>query len=98
MTVYPIDVPRNHYRGTKPALREKAAQYNRDASILEAYLNRRIENDPTPIQDYTYGFVAVDVGLSLERVRNILLGVDGGYHGLTVAKSGEAWVQFHAAE
>lgn len=88
--LFPIHVPRSSYRGSKQSLREKASDYNRDAERLERYLNDRIEADPSPIQQYIYGFIAPDVGLSLERVREILFGVDCGHNGLTVAKSDDA--------
>lgn len=94
MKIFPIQVPRQRYRGTKPSLRQKAAEYNRDAARLEKYLNDRIEADPAPIQQYIYGFIAPDVGMSLDRVRDILFGVDCGHNGLTVAKSTEAWQRF----
>jgi hypothetical protein len=65
--------------------------YNRDADRLEKYPNDRIQADPSPIQQYIYGFIAPDVGLSLERVREILFGVDSGHNGLTAAKSDDAY-------
>lgn len=94
MRIYPISVPRKHYRGSKDAMRRKVAQYNDDAVALEKYLNERIEADPAPVQDYLYGFIARDVGMSIDRVTEILFGVDCGHNGLTVAKSAEAWKKF----
>jgi hypothetical protein len=90
MKVFPIHVPRHPYRGSNPSKRQKMMDYNRDADRLEKYLNDRIQADPSPIQQYIYGFIAPDVGLSVERVREILFGVDSGHNGLTVAKTGEA--------
>jgi hypothetical protein len=72
-------------------MRREAAQYNEDAAALEAYLNEQIEADPDPIQEYLYGLIAPDVGMSVARVAEILFGVDCGHNGLTVAKSVEAW-------
>jgi hypothetical protein len=91
MKVFPIHVPRSPYRGSKQSLRQKAADYNRDAARLEKYLNDKIQADPSPIQQYIYGFIAPDVGLTLERVREILFGVDCGHNGLTVAKTDDAY-------
>jgi hypothetical protein len=54
----------------------------------------QIEADPSPIQQYIYGFIAPDVGMSLARVTEILFGVDCGHNGLTVAKSADAWNKF----
>lgn len=94
MRVYPISVPRKHYRGNKASLRQQAADYNRDAVRVETYLNERIRSSPEPIQQYLYAFIAGDVGLAVDRVRDILFAVDGGHNGLTVAKSPEALRQF----
>ncbi len=94
MKVFPIHVPRKHYRGSKEAMRRRVSEYNQDAAKLEAYLNEQIQADPTPIQQYLYGFISPDVGLSVDRVREILFGVDCGHNGLTVAKSVEAWRDF----
>lgn len=94
MQAFPIHVPRKHYGGSKPALRQRAADYNRDAAMLERYINDRIQVRPDPIQQYIYGFIAADVGLSTERVRAILFAVDCGHNGITVAKSAEALQAF----
>lgn len=90
MKIYPISVPRKHYRGSKDSMRRKVAEYNQDAARLEKYLNEQIEADPSPIQQYIYGLIALDLGMSVERVTEILFGVDCGHTGLTVAKSAEA--------
>jgi hypothetical protein len=91
MKVYPIHVPRNLYRGSKESARRKAAEYNRDASALETYLNAQIQANESPIQQYFYRQIALEIGLPIERVQEILFGVDCGHNGLTVAKSSEAW-------
>lgn len=94
MKVYPISVPRKDYRGGKAAVRAKVAAYNADAERLESHLNGRIRDDPSPIQTYIYGYIALELGMPLDRIRDILFGVDCGHNGLTVAKSVEAWRQF----
>jgi hypothetical protein len=91
MKVFPIHVPRSRYRGGKPSLRQKASDYNRDAERLEKYLNDRIQASPSSVQQYIYGSIAPDVGLPLERVQEILFGVDCGHNGLTVAKTHDAF-------
>ncbi len=91
MITFPIRVGRASYRGSKAALREKAAAYNRDAAMLERYVNDRIHASPAPIQLFTYGAIAPAVGLSVARVSEILFSVDCGHTGLTVAKTDEAW-------
>jgi hypothetical protein len=87
MKVFPIRVPRKQYRGSKDFLRRKTVEYNQCAVRIERYLNDRIAADPNPIQSYTYEFIALDLDLTPEHVREILFGVDCGHNGLTVAKS-----------
>jgi hypothetical protein len=87
VAIYPIRVPRKYYRGKDEVKRFAVAQYNQDAERLEAYLNERIETDPKPVQQYIYGFIALDVGMSTSRVSEILFAVDCGHTGITVAKS-----------
>jgi hypothetical protein len=94
MKVYPIHVPRKQYRGSKQSTRQRAAEYNRDAMRLENYLNDHIRANPAAVQQYLYGFIASDLGLASDRVREILFGVDCGHNGLTVAKSEEALQAF----
>ena len=94
MKIYPIRVPRHPYGGNDPAKRRKKDEYNRDAAKLEAYLNEQISSDPQPIQQYDYGSIASEVDMPMERVADILFGVDAGHNGLTVAKSAEAWKKF----
>ena len=91
MKIYPIRVPRDRYTGRQEARRRKAAEFNRDAVTLERYLNERIEADPDPIQRFIYGFIAPDVGMTTDRVRDILFAVDCGHNGLIVAKSEAAY-------
>lgn len=87
MKAFPIHVPRKQYRGSNQAAKQRAADYNRDAMSLEAYLNEKIRSNPASIQQFRYGFIASDVGLSLERVREILFAVDAGHNGLTITKA-----------
>lgn len=93
MKVFPIRVPRKSYKGSKDFLRCKRAEYNQCAARIERYLNDRIEAGPSPVQVYIYGFIAPDLELTTERVREVLSGV-GGHNGLTVAKSPEALRDF----
>ena len=86
MTVYPVNVPRKHYRGTKSRLRQKARRYNEIAQICEDYLNRRIAERPEEVQQYTYAFMASDLNLTTAQVREVMFGVDAGHNGITVRK------------
>ncbi len=85
--VFPIRVPRKQYKGSKDSLRRKTVEHNQCAVRIERYLNDRIVADPNPIQTYTYEFIALDLDLTAEQVREILFGVDCGHNGLMVAKS-----------
>jgi len=86
MVSYPINVPRKHYGGAKPRLRQKASDYNRLARELEDYLNQRIAASDAETQTYLYPSIGRDTGIPLEIVRQILFGVDCGHNGLTVYK------------
>jgi hypothetical protein len=86
MKAYPLYVPRSSYRGSDPAKRRRAAEYSADAARLEEYLNARIKSNPNEVQQYFYGVIAPDVGMSEDRVREVLYRVDCGHNGLTVSK------------
>lgn len=94
MKIYPIHVHRSAYRGSNAAKRRRASEYDADAMRLERYLNLQIEADPSPIQQFIYGFIASRVGMSEGRVREILFRVDCGHNGLTVAKTEQDWRAF----
>ena len=87
MVTYPVRVPRDSYRGRNPQKRQKCSERNRIAQELEKYLNNAIAKDDSHIQQYCYGNIAIDTGLSVEMVREILFGVDCGHIGLTVIKN-----------
>ena len=82
MVRYPITVGRSSYRGNTPKGRQKAAEYNRDAAMLETHINNQIKNGQTGI--FSYSTIAREVGLSVERVTEILFTVDCGHTGFTV--------------
>jgi hypothetical protein len=90
MVEYPIRVPRDGYRGSQPRRKAKQREANQIAEKLEKYLNDKIAADPSDRQTYIYGFIAGDLGLPTEVVRDILFGVDGGHNGLTVIKNKSA--------
>lgn len=86
MIAYPIHVPRKGYRGAKPKIRRKVAERNRLAQELEDYLNSQIAVSDESIQQYLYYEIARETRIPIEKVRDILFGVDGGYNGLTVTR------------
>ena len=85
---YPIIIPRVSYNGPKIALKRKRACYNQDAAALEAYLNERVQHDSATTQTFLYRTIAMDVGLTERRVREILLNVSEAPDQLTVSKPG----------
>jgi hypothetical protein len=89
MKQYPIHVPRKTYRGSKPNLQLAAQEYNRVASELEKVVNQLIENSDKNVVQVSYHEVAGKTGYSVDRIRKILFGVDGGHGGLTAFKHHE---------
>jgi len=87
MVNYPVYVPRKHYKGRNPREREKARRYNEVAKLCEDYLNKKILENPEEIQQYTYGFMAPDLGLTTDEVLKVMFAVDAGHNGVTVRKS-----------
>lgn len=80
---YPIHVERSRYRGGDLRKRQKAAEYNRDAQVLEDAVNQMIrEGGP---RQFLYHEIARITQLPLERVRKIMFSVDCGHNGLTVS-------------
>ena len=85
MVRYPISVRRSSYRGHTRNGLQKAAEYNRDAAMLETHINDQIRNGQTGI--FSYSTSAREVGLSVERVTEILFTVDCGHTGFTVVSN-----------
>lgn len=85
MPVYPLSVPRDGYRGTNPGRRRKSREFNSAADRLERHINERVESDTDPAQVFIYGFLAAELGMSVDLVRRVLEGV-GGHNAITVAK------------
>lgn len=81
---YPITVPGDSYRGNDPRKKAKRAEFNSDARRLEDYLNRSLEKLGPGTHVMTYGSIAGDVGMTQERVTQILFRVGGGHTGLTL--------------
>jgi hypothetical protein len=85
MVKYPVSVDRSSYRGNDPKKRAKAAQYNRDAAMLEQHINDQIKSGKTGI--FLYSTIAREVGLDRQYVEKILFSVDCGHNGFTVVDS-----------
>ncbi len=87
MPVYPIHVPRSGYRGSDPRLLRKAQRHNDIAKTCEDYLNRKVSEQHEDAHVYIYGFMAIDLGLTTEEVRDVMFAVDCGHTGITIRKS-----------
>jgi hypothetical protein len=100
MVTYPISVKRNGYRGSDPRKRAKANEENRIALELERHINKLVENQQLPIQNYMYHEIARATGHDVDLVRRICFSIDGGHHGFTVIKQGmtleQAMAELHA--
>lgn len=86
MVRYPIRVPRKHYGGSKPNLRQKNYDENRLIQEIEAHINKVLSEKEDGIHVVFSHNIAFDMGLNPERVRKILYGVDCGSNGFTVIK------------
>ena len=87
MPVYPIHVPRSRYRGNTPRRLRKAQRLNEIARTCEDYLNRKVAEQRENVHGYSYGFMASDLGLTAEEVRDVMFAVDCGHNGITIRKS-----------
>jgi hypothetical protein len=88
MVTYPIRVERTSYRGSDPKKRAKAAEYNRDAAMIEEHINNQIRCGKLGV--FHYSTIAHEVRLDEKRVSKILFSVDCGHNGFTVVKGGES--------
>jgi hypothetical protein len=60
----------------RPRLSSKEAQRVAD------YVNRKLANNPSEVQQLMFGFIADDLGLDEDTVRGAIS--DGGYNGITI--------------
>jgi hypothetical protein len=86
MVTYPVSVPRDPYRGRNPSRLRKPQDFDRLAEQLERYINERVAKKDDEIQEFLYGFIAIDLGIEQDRVRDVLFGVDCGHNALLVQK------------
>lgn len=82
MPSYPIEVERRHFRGSDHRKRVKAEEFNRDAAILEEYVNAQILK--TKETRFLFSQIARATGFSRERVREILYSVGCSDNGFTL--------------
>jgi hypothetical protein len=82
MGALPLRPNLKFYRGSKRHLQRKNAEYNAMAERVADYVNALIANNPNEIQQYLFGTIASDLGLTVDQVRSAIS--DGGYNGITV--------------
>ncbi len=83
MKTYPISVARCNYRGADKKKREKAADHNRDAALLESRANELLLKQEEPVRSYLWMELASATGLSYERVADLGYSIDCGSGGFT---------------
>ncbi|OQW56218.1 MAG: hypothetical protein A4S14_10640 [Proteobacteria bacterium SG_bin9] len=67
------------YRGAKPHLQRRAAEEFRTAQRIADYVNAQIANDPDEVQQIIFGFVAIELGVTVEQVQRALPGGSNGW-------------------
>lgn len=77
-----VKLRRDPYRGSKPALQQKAADNNRLASRIESYLEAQRRDGEENAHMVTFDKIARDLRESEEAVRRAMRGA-GGHHGIT---------------
>lgn len=82
MSQVPIQGRYKEYRGANAAMRERVAAHNRMVDRVVAHLNAQIANDPAEQQQYLYGFVALDLGLTKEQISSAVM--YGGSNGISL--------------
>jgi hypothetical protein len=86
MVGYPVSIQRKFYHGSDPMKRERIAEYNHVAGLLEDYVNKRIENQKDEYHTYFYFSIAVELGLDVEIVERILSSIGADDNGFTIHK------------
>jgi hypothetical protein len=81
---YPVRIPTIAYSGSNSRRRWTVDAQNALAQRIEAYINHRVEQQEQEFYSFTYASIAQEFGTTTEKVRRILLPVDGGHNGLTI--------------
>jgi len=77
-----IEIQRSSYGGKDAKKFAEHMAYNHDVDLLEKHINRQINNGETGV--FLYAKLAKEVGLSRERVTEILYLIDCGSNGFTI--------------
>jgi hypothetical protein len=87
MAILPLTARFKHYRGSKEALHRKSSEAAAVAQRVANHVNTLIANNPDETQQYFFGSIAHDLGLTTDQVRSAIS--DGGYNGITLRVSKE---------
>ena len=70
------------YRGAKPELQRKNAEENERARKIVDYVNKLIADNPDEMQQYLFGYIAIDLKVDVEHVRAAI--ETGGSNGISL--------------
>jgi hypothetical protein len=82
MAILPLRPCLKHYSGSQENPRRKIAEYNEMATRVVEYVNALIANNPDENQQYMFGKIAIDLGLTADQVRSAFSYV--GHSGMTI--------------
>jgi hypothetical protein len=70
------------YSGSNERQRQKVNEQNSLHLTIVDYINGLVANDPEELQQYFFGDIALDLGVSVDRVMDAIK--NGGVRGITV--------------
>ncbi len=82
MPSLPIRPNLKHYSGAKDSIRRKVNEHNAKLQRIADHLNRLIADNPNEMQQHLYGYIAIDLGVSLQDVQEA--SPEGGSNGITL--------------
>jgi hypothetical protein len=87
MRKHPIRLGLRTTRSSKPREQQKVREFNRTAAVLEAHINRKIDEAPdNSFHQFMHANLAIDLDLDREVVCHALMSAEGGSNGITVLK------------
>lgn len=86
MVTHPIYVPRQNYRGSNSKKSAKVNRRNLIAMELEQLINRKLQEQKLPIEQYLYYELAAETGYSESEIHDVCYGIDGGSNGFTAIR------------
>ncbi len=88
MVTHPVYVRRSNYRGSDPKKRQKANQENRDAALIESYVNQLILEQKEAVKSYGWMEISQGTGIPYDTVARLGYSIDGGSNGFTATRPG----------